>query len=86
MSLTKRQINDIKESAPEMRIMLRVLETVKKSGEMPKGLRTKYAMYKNFGLIKYKTKTTKTGHKVYDKIILTKQGKEMLSVIKSIKL
>ena len=69
---------ELRRLMPEIKETHKVLTAVKQFGEMPKNQRHLFSRYHNKGLLKMGYKSTPTGAKVPDKVILTKKGKGLL--------
>ena len=75
--VTEIQRRELSKYGNEISEIKNVLTVVKNSGKMPKGKAHLYSRYHNLKLIKMKYRTTKTGHRVMDKVILTPKGKRI---------
>jgi len=75
---TKKQQQELRKVMPEIKDIHNILSVVKHSGQMPVGKNFMYSRLKTQGLLKMRYKTTKTGHRVMDRPMLTKKGKSLL--------
>ncbi len=76
--LSKKQEKELRKFLPEIKQIHSDLNIVKHSGQMPKGGEWRYSRYRTKGLIKLGHRTTPTGAKVINRVLLTKKGKELL--------
>ena len=67
---------------PEIKEVHSALSSVKHFGDLPKGKRHLYSRYASQDLIKTRYKTTPTGARIPDKLMLTKKGKNLFESVR----
>jgi hypothetical protein len=81
MELTPKQRQDVKTYAPQLKEMGFVLRTVRDHSEMPRTKGYLYSRYKNLGLVKPGYRKTKSGKKVFNRVLLTDKGHKMVQFL-----